>query len=97
MSESNKKRFNDLIVKIMTVLIDACPVYTRIDAKQFGFEVGTTNPRSGYYEATPDEEFFNDCVRWLQEEELIRGKNQYVATSYGLEIFNSLPECLKVD
>jgi hypothetical protein len=95
MSESNKERFNDLIAKIMTTLIDTCPVYTPLSASEFGFEVGTTIAPSGYYEPTPDEAFFNSCVQWLRDEEFIRGKNEYVATSYGLEVFNSLPECLK--
>lgn len=96
MSDSNRERFNDLIAKIMTSLIDACPVYIALPADKFGFEMGSTNAERGYYEPTPDEAFFNACVRWLGEEELIRGKHEYVVTSYGLEAFNSLPECLAV-
>lgn len=97
MSESNKERFNDLVTKIMAVLIDACPVYKGLSAGDFGFEEGSVNQTSFFYEPTPDESFFNDCIQWLREEELIRGKDVYVVTSYGLEVFNSLPECLKID
>jgi hypothetical protein len=96
MSESNKERFNDLIAKIMERLIHACPVYTSLSAGDFGFEVGSISA-SGYRDTTADEDFFNYCIQWLCEEELIRGNNEYVVTSHGLEVFNSLPECLKYD
>lgn len=93
MSESNREKFNDLISQIMDVLIDSCPVYNSLDPEEFGIQAGEM-ANNGMYNPTDEEAFFNDCIRWLKDEEFIRGDNSFVVTSYGLEMFNSLPECL---
>lgn len=95
MSESNKEKFNDLIYQIMTKLVDACPTPRRLDAEDFGLPAGKVDSQSMNYVYTPEESFLNDCIRWLRDEELIRGKSEYVVTSHGLEMFNSVPDCLK--
>ncbi|KJZ61712.1 hypothetical protein [Pseudomonas fluorescens] len=97
MSESNREKFNDLIDKVMSLLIDACPVYRGIGPEDFGFPQGETDPESFYYIPAAEEAFLNDCIQWLKDEELIRGEHEYVVTSYGLEMFNSLPDCLKTN
>jgi hypothetical protein len=95
MSDSNKEKFNDLINKIMTVLIDACPVYRHLGPEDFGFPAGVTDSQTRFYTPSDEEAFLYDCIRWLKDEELIRGKQEYVVTSYGLKVFSSLPDCLK--
>ncbi|MHC8349205.1 hypothetical protein ACYZT7_07425 [Pseudomonas sp. RT4P38] len=97
MSDSNKEKFNELIDKIMSVLVDACPVFRSLGPEDFGFQKGEQDSETGYYHETPDEAFLYDCIRWLKAEEFIRGEHEYVATSYGLEMFNSLPDCLKTN
>lgn len=94
MSESNEEKFNDLIVQIMSKLIDACPIPTRLGAEDFGFPAGHQDAQSGYYVETPEESFLNHCIRWLKDEELIRGTSEYVVTGHGMEMFDSLPDCL---
>ncbi|MGR4972985.1 hypothetical protein ACIPQ1_09015 [Pseudomonas sp. LARHCG127] len=96
MSESNKEKFNDLIAQIMSKLIDACPTPIGLGAEDFGFPKGRLDPHEGYYVETPEELFLNDCVRWLKDEELIRGNSEYVVTGHGLEVFDSLPACLNM-
>ncbi|SDU58313.1 hypothetical protein [Pseudomonas mandelii] len=97
MSDSNKEKFNDLVYKIMSLLIDACPVHRSIGPADFGYPEGETDPESCYYIPAADEAFLYECIRWLKDEELIRGEHEYVATIYGLEMFNGLPECLKTN
>ncbi|CAI8878107.1 hypothetical protein [Pseudomonas brassicacearum] len=97
MSESNEEKFNDLIVQIMSKLIDACPTPMRLGAEDFGFPVGSLNLDEGYYASTPEESFLNDCVQWLKDEGLIRGDSEYVATGHGMDVFRSLPDCLTKD
>lgn len=94
MSESNKEKFNDLIAQIMSKLIDACPTPMGLGAENFGLPVGRVE--SLYYAETPEESFLNDCIRWLKDEELIRGDSEYVVTGHGLEVFDSLPACLNM-
>ncbi|TWC18643.1 hypothetical protein FBY06_114101 [Pseudomonas sp. SJZ085] len=96
MSESNKEKFNDLITQIMSKLIDACPTPIGLSAEDFGFPAGRLDPHDGYYVETSEESFLNACVRWLKEEELIRGGDEYVVTGHGLEVFDSLPACLNM-
>ncbi|CAH0143168.1 hypothetical protein [Pseudomonas brassicacearum] len=94
MSESNKEKFNDLIAQIMSKLIDACPMPIGLGAEDFGLPVGRVESLS--YAETPEESFLNDCIRWLKDEELIRGDSEYVVTGHGLEVFDSLPACLNM-
>lgn len=94
MSESNKEKFNDLITQIMSKLIDACTTPTGLSAEDFGFPSGHVDAQSMFYEQSPEESFLNDCIKWLKDEELIRGDSEYVVTGHGLEVFDSLPDCL---
>ncbi|MCP1456995.1 hypothetical protein [Pseudomonas kilonensis] len=94
MSESNREKFNDLIAQIMSKLIDACPMPRGLGAADFGLPVGHVDPQSEYYVETLEESFLNACIRWLRDEELIRGSSEFVVTGHGLEVFDSLPDCL---
>lgn len=101
MSTDNKKQFNELTGKILSILVDACPRQVELDADALqldkGFFETTTGIIGGFYKATPEEEFLADTLQWLTAEGLIRPGNQrdhYVATLQTLKLYGSVPNAL---
>ncbi|HEX4549809.1 hypothetical protein [Pseudomonas sp.] len=102
MSTDNREQFNVLTGKILRMLVNACPAQVELNAEAFDLETGSYDIPSGviggFYEATPQEQFLADTLRWLIAEGLIRDgehTDHYVATFRSLELYGSIPNALK--
>jgi len=101
MSEDNKDQFNLLARKTLEKLVNACPVPVKITAETFELPQGEYERSHGgaitmgFYKSTPDEDFLNSLLKWLEAENFIREKGgYYVATLQTLKLYNSVPNAI---
>lgn len=100
MSVDNKEQFNLLTGKILTLLVNACPVPVQITAETFNLPKGEFQKSQGgfsvgFYSNTPEEAILKDLLKWLEAENFIRERGgYYVATLQTLKLHNSVPNAI---
>lgn len=91
--QTNIEQFNVLVGQIMETLIEACPVSTQFSPEDFGLQSGQW--LEGGYTLTDDEIILNSTLTWLEAEGFIRGKQEFVITYKGLELWGRIPNKLQ--
>lgn len=103
MSNDNKEQFNILAKKVLEILVEACPVPTKITAETFELPKGEYQKAetsgflsvSGFYKDSPEEKVLKSVLAWLADEKYIRGEGDYyVATLQTLKLYNSVPNAI---
>lgn len=95
MSVDNKEEFNVLVGKILRMVVNACPAQVRLNTEVFDMKAGSHDGQ--YYEASPQEQFLDDTLRWLVSEGYIRGEANndcYIATFHALKVYGAIPSAL---
>lgn len=101
MTTDNKEPFNLLVGKILRMLADACPAQVELDAAALDFKTGSyytpNGITGGFYQASPEEQFLAETLRWLIAEGYVRAgtsTDYYVATLQTLNLYGSVPNAL---
>lgn len=99
---TNREQFNATSRRILSDLVEACPLTVAITAETYGLPKGENVSdgegiyASTYYRESNEEEMLNHTLKWLCDEGFARLENpdRYVATLQALKLCGSIPNAL---
>lgn len=102
MSTDNKEQFNLMAGRILSQLVNACPLPVVITAEVYDLPKGEkVTTGSGIYTThgyrqTPEETLLANTLKWLCDEGFVRvvSTDRYVATMQALRVYGSIPNAL---